>query len=129
MNSPQSLPSPEGFQDGGNAWDPTRPDLLDLLRRAKHTAIRPIYYGSNHTFLVTLEAGEAGESYAVYKPSRGEYPLYDFPPGTLYRREIGTYLVSSLLGWDLVPATVEASGRYGVGSLQLFVEAYSSGEI
>jgi hypothetical protein len=129
MNSPQPLPNPDGFQDGGNAWDPSRPDLLDLLRRSRHAAIRPIYYGSNHTFLVTLDGGEVGESYAVYKPSRGEYPLYDFPPGSLYRREIATYLVSSLLGWDLVPATVETTGRYGPGSLQLFVESLSSGEI
>ena len=129
MNSAESLPPPDAFQVGASAWHPLRPDLVELLRRATHTAIRPIYYGSNHTFLVTVEAGDAGESYAVYKPSRGEYPLYDFSPGSLYRREIGTYLVSELLGWELVPATVETSGRYGIGSLQLFVEAYSSGEV
>jgi hypothetical protein len=65
----------------------------------------------------------------VYKPAIGEYPLYDFPAGTLYRREVGSWLLSSLLGWDIVPATVTTSGQYGVGSLQLFIEGRTEGEI
>lgn len=118
-----------GFQHGGRAWDPFRPDILDLLRDSTHAEIRPIYYGSNHTFLVTLDGGPAGSSYAIYKPARGEHPLYDFADGSLYRREIGTYLVAALLGWPLVPPTVRTEGRFGSGSLQLFVESYGGGEI
>jgi hypothetical protein len=117
------------YQLGGNAWSPDRPDLLELLSTAEHTASQPIYYGSNHTFLVTLDGGAAGESFAVYKPARGEYPLYDFPNGTLYRREIATWLVDCLLGWGVVPPTVEAQGRHGVGSLQLFIDAAASAEV
>ena len=59
--------------------------------------------------------------YGVYKPQAGEAPLWDFPSGTLYRRERATYVMSRLLGWDLVPPTVEREGEMGVGSLQLYV--------
>lgn len=119
----------DGYQAKGQAWDPCRPDILDLLERSPHHKMQPIYYGSNHCFLVTLDGGESGESLAVYKPARGEYPLYDFPNGTLYRREVASWLLNKLLGWNLVPPTVIARGRYGVGSLQLFIESYPEGEI
>jgi hypothetical protein len=118
-----------GFQARGRAWDPCRPDVVQLLETADHVAIQPIYYGSNHTFLVTADGGEAGKSFAVYKPARGEYPLYDFPAGTLYRREVATWLLDSALGWDLVPPTVISNGRYGEGSLQLFIEALAEGAV
>jgi hypothetical protein len=121
--------SPVGFQVGGRAWSPYRQDILNLLSTSRHGDTEPIYYGSNHTFLVTLESESDGASYAVYKPARGEYPLYDFPQGTLYRREIGSYLVDNLLGWNTVPATVTTEGKYGVGSLQLFIEAQVDGEV
>jgi uncharacterized repeat protein (TIGR03843 family) len=60
---------------------------------------------------------------AVYKPERGERPLWDFPDG-LYRREVAAYELSVALGWDCVPGTVEREDApLGVGSLQRFVEA------
>lgn len=111
------------YQAGGHAWNPCRPDIVSLLAGAAHRDSRPIYYGSNHTFLVTLQTDSSGESLAVYKPARGEYPLHDFPQGTLYRREIAAWLLDSLLGWSIVPPTVETRGTYGVGSLQLFIES------
>jgi uncharacterized repeat protein (TIGR03843 family) len=59
---------------------------------------------------------------AVYKPQRGETPLWDFPDGTLHRRELAAHLVSEVLGWDLVPTTViRQDGPFGVGALQRFV--------
>lgn len=119
----------DGFQEGGRAWSPSRPDILQILSSARHADVQPIYYGSNHTFLVTLDAGESGQSYAVYKPARGEYPLYDFASGTLYRREVATWLVDSILGHGLVPPTVVTHGKYGIGSLQLFIESASSAEV
>lgn len=125
MNHPQA----DDYQPGGHAWHPERPDILHLLRTATHDSTQPIYYGSNHTFLVTLDGGDAGTSYAVYKPARGEYPLYDFPSGTLYRREIATWLVCALLGWQVVPPTVATSGEFGKGSLQLFIETVASVEV
>jgi uncharacterized repeat protein (TIGR03843 family) len=59
---------------------------------------------------------------AVYKPKRGEAPLWDFPPGTLHRREVAAFVVSEALGWDLVPTTVlRPDGPFGAGSLQRYV--------
>ena len=59
---------------------------------------------------------------AVYKPERGEAPLWDFPTGTLHRREVAAYEVSVALGWDLVPVTVlREDAPFGPGSLQRFV--------
>ena len=78
-------------------------------------------WSSNATFLVelTLE-GRVGR--AVYKPRKGERPLWDFPPA-LYRREIAAYLLSEALGWGLVPLTLEREGPFGAGSFQRFVDA------
>jgi len=117
------------FQAQRRAWNPRRPDIIELLETADAVEIQPIYYGSNHTFLVTLDAGDRGRSFAVYKPARGEYPLYDFPAGTLYKREAATWLLDDELKWGLVPPTVVGDGRYGVGSVQLFIEARSQGEV
>jgi hypothetical protein len=58
----------------------------------------------------------------VYKPVRGERPLWDFPDGTLAGREVATYLVSEATGWDLVPPTVMRQGPFGPGMAQLWVE-------
>jgi len=63
-----------------------------------------------------------GELLAVWKPTRGERPLFDFPIGTLTRREVAAYLVSEALGWGIVPPTVLRDGPFGDGSLQAFVE-------
>jgi hypothetical protein len=129
MDGPLASGASNGYQAQGQAWDPSRPDIVDLLQTANQVEIEPIYYGSNHTFLVTVESDGAGRSLAVYKPARGEYPLYDFPNGSLYRREIASWVVNDILGWNVVPPTVNSQGAYGVGSLQLFIEAQQSGEI
>ena len=57
---------------------------------------------------------------AVYKPGRGERPLWDFPSG-LFRREVACYELAKALDWNLVPPTVEVDGPAGPGSLQLFI--------
>lgn len=75
---------------------------------------------SNYTFLVELGLGNLN-GYGIYKPQKGETPLWDFPEGSLYQRERAAYLVSELLDWNIVPPTVEREGILGVGSLQLFV--------
>ena len=77
---------------------------------------------SNHTFLVRARAddGEDG-TLAVYKPRRGETPLWDFPEGTLCAREVATHVVARTLGWPNVPATVLRDGPFGIGSVQRFV--------
>lgn len=75
---------------------------------------------SNHTFLARAKSADE-EVLAVYKPRRGEAPLWDFPEGTLCAREVAAYVVSRALGWPNVPATVLRDGPYGVGSVQRFV--------
>jgi uncharacterized repeat protein (TIGR03843 family) len=78
--------------------------------------------GSNYTFLVSVRL-EADEFPAVYKPQRGEQPLWDFPENSLAGREVAAWLVSEALGWGIVPLTVlRENGPYGPGSLQQFIE-------
>jgi uncharacterized repeat protein (TIGR03843 family) len=81
-----------------------------------------IPWASNATLLAKVRHRDL-EGLAVYKPVRGERPLWDFPGGTLYRREVAAYLVSEQLGWRLVPPTLVRDGPLGVGSLQLYVDA------
>ncbi|MBO0702149.1 MAG: hypothetical protein J2P38_04400, partial [Candidatus Dormibacteraeota bacterium] len=60
----------------------------------------------------------------VYKPRRGESPLWDFPSGTLCLREVAAHHLSRELGWPRVPPTVlRPDGPFGAGSLQLFIDA------
>lgn len=78
-------------------------------------------YSSNYTLLATVQHDHHLVR-AVYKPCRGERPLWDFPHGTLYQREIAAYLISEALGFSFVPLTIMRDGPMGVGSLQLFIE-------
>lgn len=103
---------------------------LVLLSTGELEAEGLLPWSSNYTFLVKIigEIGEPGphadivEVRAVYKPRRGESPLWDFPEGTLCLRELAAYIVSNALGWDLVPPTVLRSGPHGIGSVQLYIE-------
>lgn len=65
---------------------------------------------------------EAGDLLAVWKPTIGERPLFDFPIGTLTRREVAAHLVSDALGWGIVPPTLLRDGPYGEGMLQLWID-------
>lgn len=79
-------------------------------------------FGSNYTFLVEITY-EDQTIPAVYKPKRGEQPLWDFPENSLAHREVAAYLVSEALGLHIVPYTIlRADGPYGAGSLQQFIE-------
>jgi uncharacterized repeat protein (TIGR03843 family) len=79
-------------------------------------------FSSNYTFLTRVGEGP-DEVLAVYKPQRGERPLWDFRRGTLAAREVAAYVVSEALGWHLVPPTVmRTDAPLGPGSLQLFIE-------
>lgn len=73
---------------------------------------------SNATLLGRDEAGEL----VVYKPHRGEAPLWDFPDNTLAQREVLTYEISVALGFDVVPETVLGQGPYGMGAIQRYVD-------
>ena len=78
-------------------------------------------WASNVTLLAEVTLGAACAR-AIYKPERGERPLWDFPPG-LYKRELAAYLFSEALGWGLIPPTIIRDGPHGEGSFQLFIEA------
>jgi len=88
-------------------------ELLGILRGA-----------SNYTFLARLQPHPPDGLNAVYKPARGESPLWDFAAGTLYRREVAAYELSKALGWPRIPPTVvRREGPHGVGAVQLFIDA------
>lgn len=58
----------------------------------------------------------------VYKPRDGERPLWDFPVGTLHRREVAAAAVDVALGAGLVPTTLlRDDAPFGPGSVQRFV--------
>jgi hypothetical protein len=79
-------------------------------------------WSSNATYLARVVTAVDTEGLlAVYKPRRGERPLWDFPVGTLYRREVAAFAVSEALGWQLVPPTLARDGPYGPGMLQAFI--------
>ena len=96
-------------------------EVLDVLRTGDVEVLGRMPWSSNATLLVDV-THELGCLRAVYKPRRGERPLWDFPAG-LDRREVAAYELSAWLGWDIVPETVlRADGLpFGVGSLQRFV--------
>jgi len=76
---------------------------------------------SNATFVGTATL-DGVSLQCVYKPVRGERPLWDFPTGTLAGREVAAYEVSQQAGWDVVPVTVLAIGPFGPGMVQEWVD-------
>lgn len=95
---------------------------LELLRHGTLETIGRMPYSSNATFLMEVEHdGLAAQ--AIYKPHRGERPLWDFPSG-LHQREVAAFLVADAIGWDIVPPTVvRHDAPLDTGSLQLFMPA------
>lgn len=100
----------------------TDPQPLEILKQGTVALKGEFVWGSNYTFLVDI--AYAGQSVSgVYKPVRGERPLWDFPAASLARREAAAYVVSQALGWELVPPTVfRKEGPLGAGSVQLYIE-------
>jgi uncharacterized repeat protein (TIGR03843 family) len=102
----------------------THPDdaILTTLQCGTISIKGEFLWGSNYTFLVDVEY-EGMTLQAVYKPTRGERPLWDFPAATLAKREVAAFIFSEALGWNLVPPTAYArKGPIGPGSVQLFIE-------
>ena len=94
---------------------------LEFLAEGELEVLGRIPWASNATLLARVCHRDLN-GLAIYKPRLGEQPLWDFPDGTLYRREVAAYLVSEALGWRLVPPTVVRGGPFGVGAVQLYVE-------
>jgi uncharacterized repeat protein (TIGR03843 family) len=96
--------------------------ILTALKEGKAEMKGEFMWGSNYTFLLQIDHGTA-HLQAVYKPTRGVRPLWDFPSASLARREVAAFLVSEALGWSLVPwTTYRKDGPFGPGSVQLFIE-------
>jgi hypothetical protein len=98
------------------------PEVLHLLTEGELRPLGLLPRASNSTFLAEVRLDDR-TVLAVYKPREGEAPLWDFPSGTLCRREVAAYVLAEELGWPGVPPTVLRDGPFGPGSVQLFVQA------
>lgn len=98
----------------------TQDSVIDILAHGDIEVVGRMPHSSNATLLVTVGSGDT-RLRAIYKPLKGERPLWDFEPG-LYKREIAAYELSESMGFGIVPVTIERHGPYGEGSLQLFVD-------
>ena len=107
---------------GTNTNSLTASRILTALSQGTMEMKGLLPWGSNYTFLVHIQHEDLTVP-AVYKPVRGERPLWDFPDGTLFKREVAAYVVSESLGWGFVPPTVGRDGLEGPGSVQFFVDA------
>jgi uncharacterized repeat protein (TIGR03843 family) len=98
------------------------PRALRLLQHGSFSEVHGLLnWGSNYTFLASI-ADDEMESLAIYKPRRGERPLWDFPDGTLCQREVAAFVISEAFNWHLVPPTSLRDGPSGPGMVQLFIE-------
>jgi hypothetical protein len=100
----------------------TDPATLEALREGNLEVLGRLPGSSNQALVVLVHhAGLAEPIHAVYKATVAERPLFDFPIGTLARREVAAFLVSEATGWGLVPPTVLREGPYGVGMVQQWI--------
>jgi len=100
---------------------PWPPGAHRLLSEGELSLEGRLLTASNATFVGRVSLGEEHAA-CVYKPVRGERPLWDFPDGTLANRERAAYLVSEASGWHLVPPTVLRGGPFGDGMVQLWID-------
>ncbi len=98
-----------------------RDDVLRLLRQGELSIEGRLVDASNATLYCTCTLDELTVA-VVYKPVRGERPLWDFPDGTLAGRELSAFFVSEASGWDVVPPTVLRDGPFGSGMCQLWID-------
>jgi len=103
-----------------------KPVALELLRSGEMAVVGRLLSASNATFFCLVAGSVAGRgaivASCVYKPTRGERPLYDFPDETLSCREVAAFAVSEASGWEVIPPTVLRDGPFGPGMVQLWIE-------
>ncbi|NKR99556.1 SCO1664 family protein [Rhodococcus hoagii] len=98
---------------------------MQLLAEGELTLVGRIVHASNATLV--CDASTDGRSVrCVYKPIRGEQPLWDFPDGTLAGREVASYLISEELGWGVIPPPILRDGPFGPGMVQRWIETRSA---
>jgi uncharacterized repeat protein (TIGR03843 family) len=101
--------------------------VLDLLRDGELEPIGWLVGSSNNAMVVRVTP--PGDVLGVWKPTAGERPLFDFPVGTLTRREVAAYLVSEALGWAIVPPTLLRDGPHGEGMLQRWIDVDETADV
>jgi uncharacterized repeat protein (TIGR03843 family) len=99
----------------------TRAQAVRVLTDGELTLEGRLVDASNVTLRAFASLDEATVR-CVYKPIRGERPLWDFPDGTLAAREVAAYVVSEATGWSVVPPTVMRDGPLGPGACQLWID-------
>lgn len=97
--------------------------IINILQNGKVELSGQAIRGSNSTFLCNVTLDNQSLQ-AIYKPTKGERPLWDFPHFTLAQREVSAFIVTQLIGWKFVPPTVlrNKSAIFGKGSLQFYIE-------
>lgn len=96
-------------------------DKFELLSTGELKVTGRLVDASNATLYATVTHGEQSMT-CIYKPIAGERPLWDFPDGALAYREYAAYLLSNVLGFDLVPLTILRDGPYGSGMVQEWID-------
>jgi len=96
-------------------------DKFELLSTGELKVTGRLVDASNATLYATVTHGEQSMT-CIYKPIAGERPLWDFPDGALAYREFAAYLLSNVLGFNLVPLTILRDGPYGSGMVQEWID-------
>ncbi len=118
------MPAPDeaasGFESGTDAAlsDET---IRHVLTEGTIEVTGRLTDASNLTLLACASA-DGVDVECVYKPIRGERPLWDFPDGTLAHREVAARRIAEYAGWDCVPLTILRDGPYGSGMVQRWVD-------
>ncbi|MDO3646382.1 SCO1664 family protein [Nocardia mangyaensis] len=96
---------------------------MSVITEGELDIVGRVSVASNLTLVCEIAAPEPDGAplRVVYKPVRGERPLWDFPDGTLAGREVASYLISEQLGWGVIPETVLRDGPFGPGMVQRWV--------
>jgi hypothetical protein len=121
MGTGLAVPDRPGARRGSDPPSPDEHGAIELLTTGELEIVGRLAEASNATLYCMISSGEA-EAACVYKPVRGERPLWDFPHGTLAGRELAAYLVSRASGWDVVPPTIYRDGPFGPGMCQLWID-------
>lgn len=108
--------------------DPRDPAVPELLRHGRIDITGRLVDASNATLFGTVGV-DGVECRCVYKPVRGERPLWDFPDGTLAGREVSAFLISEAAGFDVVPHTLLRDGPFGPGMVQVWVDTDDEREL
>ena len=108
--------------------DPRDPAVPELLRSGRIEISGRLVDASNATLFGEISL-DGISAQCVYKPVRGERPLWDFPDGTLAGREVATYLISEAGGFGVVPCTLKRDGPFGPGMVQVWVDTHGERDL